>query len=217
MQNFLILDFGNVLAYPITGEWFITPNFMKIIGKQIDTETLKQLFFKYDYLISKEMETEEKEYTVFNEFYRVILEELNIENSEEKSKKIARDFVYNDNKYKMYDDVEKNIERLSQKYKLILLTDNWPCVFKIMEKWKIDKFFEKVYVSSIYKCQKKHGTFFDYPINDYNIKVNEVMFVDDNIELLHIAKEKGLIPILMDRENNIKECKYKIINSLEEI
>ena len=31
MKKYLILDFGKVLAYPKTGDWFITPLFLELI------------------------------------------------------------------------------------------------------------------------------------------------------------------------------------------
>lgn len=59
--------------------------------------------------------------------------------------------------------------------------------------------------------------FFDYPINDYKIKPNEAVFVDDNIELLKIGKEKGLICYLMDRDNQSNSEAFRVIHSLKEI
>lgn len=32
--KYLIFDYGDVLAYPITGHWFITPEFYSIIEKK---------------------------------------------------------------------------------------------------------------------------------------------------------------------------------------
>ena len=39
--KYLIFDYGDVLVYPVTGNWFITPNFYNIIEKkEIDTNTI---------------------------------------------------------------------------------------------------------------------------------------------------------------------------------
>ena len=58
---------------------------------------------------------------------------------------------------------------------------------------------------------------FDYPINEFNIKKGEAIFVDDNEKLLDIAVEKGLSVLLMDRAEEVKISKYKIIHNLSEI
>lgn len=218
--KYLILDFGLVLGKPKTGNWFIAPNFYEIIGKnKIDLKRLNILFNKYNENISKKIITKEEEYKAFKEFYLNILNELKIvKNEEETAEKLAEDFVYNEDKYIMYDDVYEFLEKQSQKYILILLSDNWPCVYAILKNWGIDKFFTKIYISSEYPALKKDGLLFDYAMNEFKIKKDEVIFVDDNPELLEVADKKKLIPVLMDRTNLHKDySKYKRIQNLEEI
>lgn len=218
--KYLILDFGLVLGKPKTGNWFITPNFYEIIGKnKIDLKRLNVLFNKYNENISKKIITKEEEYKAFKEFYLNILNELKIvKNEEETAEKLAEDFVYNEDKYIMYDDVYEFLEKQSQKYILILLSDNWPCVYAILKNWGIDKFFTKIYISSEYPALKKDGLLFDYAMNEFKIKKDEAIFVDDNPELLEVADKKKLIPVLMDRTNLYKDySKYKRIQNLEEI
>ena len=219
-NKYLILDFGLVLGKPKTGNWFITPNFYEIIGKnKIDLKRLNVLFNKYNENISKKIITKEEEYKAFKEFYLNILNELKIvKNEEETAEKLAEDFVYNEDKYIMYDDVYEFLEKQSQKYILILLSDNWPCVYAILKNWGIDKFFTKIYISSEYPALKKDGLLFDYAMNEFKIKKDEAIFVDDNPELLEVADKKKLIPVLMDRTNLHKDySKYKRIQNLEEI
>ena len=217
-QKYLILDFGLVLGKPKTGNWFITPNFYEIIGKnKIDLKRLNVLFNKYNEYICKKIISKVEEYKAFKEFYFNIMNELKIvKNLEEVSEKLAEDFVYNEEKYIMYDDVYEFLERESQKYIIILLSDNWPCVYAILKKWGIDRFFTKIYISSEYPALKKDGLLFDYAINEFRIKKNEAIFIDDNPELLEIADKKKLIPVLMDRNNLHKDYStYKRINNLQ--
>ena len=112
---------------------------------------------------------------------------------------------------------ELTLINLKKKYVLILLSDNWPCVIPYMKHYGIYDLFDKIYVSSIYGVEKKDKVFFDYPMQDFNIKNKEAIFVDDNESLLDIAKEKGLIVKLMDRENKVLNSKHKIINNLTKI
>ena len=216
--KYLILDFGLVLGEPKTGNWFITPNFYEIIGKnKIDLKRLNVLFNKYNENISKKIITKEEEYKAFKEFYLNILNELKIvKNEEETAEKLAEDFVYNEDKYIMYDDVYEFLEKQSQKYILILLSDNWPCVYAILKNWGIDKFFTKIYISSEYPALKKDGLLFDYAMNEFKIKKDEAIFIDDNPELLEVADKKKLIPVLMDRNNLHNDYStYKKINDLQ--
>lgn len=217
--KYLILDFGMVLAYPTTGQWFITPKFLELIDiNKINKLALKGAMEKYDYIISKKVTTLDEEYDMFYEFYTNILKEVNYtEYSDSILDKIAYNITYEDDKYKFYANIKEELNELSKKYKLILLSDNWPCVIRIMKNVGIYNYFEKVYVSSIYGVEKKDKVFFDYPIKDFNIKNGEAIFVDDNEQLLDIALEKGFIVKLMNRENEKLKSKYQSINNLYEL
>ena len=81
----------------------------------------------------------------------------------------------------------------------------------------LSKYFTKIYVSSIYDDKKDRGTFFDYPIKDFNIKDGEALFIDDNESLLTIGKSKGLKVKQMDREHIVTTSKHEIIHNLKNI
>ena len=220
MVKYIILDFGRVLAYPPTGYWQITPKFLKLVDiSKINAEQLKGAIKKYNNIISCDLYIKdcEEEYNHMLEFYEKVLQECNINDYQNIAKEIAYNFVYEFDKYKLYDDVKKELYNLSKNYKLILLSDNWPSVIEYMKENKIYDYFEKIYVSSIYGQQKKDESFFDNPIKDFNIKQGESIFIDDNERLLEIAHKKGLEVRLMDRENRIRDSEFRIIHKLNEI
>ena len=215
MKKYLILDFGKVLFYPTTGHWFITPLLLeKVQMKKINQEELQQAMEKYNPILSKKITTEEEEYKMFYEFYENVFQEINYPIEASNIHEIAYDITYHDEKYKMYDKVKEELEILSKKYTLLLLSDNWPCAIRILKNAKLYEYFDKIYISSVYGVQKKEKVFFDYPIQDYKIKESEAIFVDDNEELLDIASEKGLEVRLMNREKEKINSKYKVINNL---
>ena len=220
MLKYIILDFGRVLAYPPTGYWQITPKFLELVDiTKIDTEKLKVSIKKHNNIISCGLKITDckEEYTSMLEFYENVLQECSVKDYQNIAKQIAYNFVYEFDKYKLYDDVKSALQELSKDYKLILLSDNWPSVIEYMKKNEIYTHFEKVYVSSIYGQQKKDGMFFDNPIKDFDIKPSEAIFIDDNEKLLDIAVTKGLNVKLMDRENKIENSKYEIISNLNQI
>lgn len=218
MKKYLILDFGKVLFYPVTGHWFLTPLFIKTVDMdRINQEALQKAMEKYNEILSKKVTTEEEEYEMFYKFYRNVFKEINYSIQDADIHKIAYDITYHDEKYKMYDNVKEELEILSKKYTLLLLSDNWPCAIRILKNNKIYDYFEKIYISSIYGVQKKEKVFFDYPIKDYKIQKGEAIFVDDNEKLLDVASEKGLEVRLMNREKQEMISKYKMINNLLEI
>ena len=218
MKKYIILDFGKVLAYPTTGEWFITPLFLELIDMtKINKEKLLQLMSDYNYIVARNASTLEEEYDIFYNFYTNILTDINYPFTEEIIHLLAHDITYKDNKYGFYDNINEELELLSKHYTLLLLSDNWPCALHILKNKGLDKYFKKIYISSIYGVQKKDGLFFDIPIKDFNIKPGEALFVDDAEPLLDVAVTKGLEVRLMDRAGNINKSKYKIINNLNQI
>ncbi len=218
MKKYLILDFGNVLAYATTGYWFITPSFITETGLKEDAfdEILSSMQQHKD-ILSRQASTLDDEYQLFYDFYSATFKTLNFSISEEKIKKIVDNFIHTSDKYTLFPHIKEYLEVLSKKYTLLLLTDNWPCVFNTLKEAQIDKYFTKVYVSSIYGSEKKDKVFFDYPINDFKIKKGEALFVDDTLELVEIGQEKGLEGYLMDPFFKHPACPYPIIHSIKEL
>lgn len=216
--KYIILDFGNVLAESSTGHWDITPKFLELIDiSKLDMAKLKEIRDKYKNILSERIVTLEEEYDMFKRFYDGILSDIDYPNHKQISEQIAYDRTYNFNKYKLFDNIYEELNNLKEKYKLILLTDNWVSVIPYLKEYKLYDYFEKIYVSSIYGIEKNNKMFFDYPIKDFDIKNGEALFIDDNELNLDNAKEKGLDVLLMDRKNKINNSKYRIINNLKDI
>lgn len=214
--KYIVLDFGNVIAKPTTGHWDMTPVFQELVDmKDLDLKKFQELRNKYGYILSEKINTLEEEYDMFFRFYEPILKGLGY--SKEIADEIAYDRTYNSSKYTLYENINNELSLLKNKYKLILLTDNWPCVYDYLREYNLDNYFEKIYVSSEYGVEKKDKTLFDYPISDFNMNMNEALFIDDNEINLDAALEKGFDVILMDRENVVKKSKYKIIYDLKDI
>jgi len=216
MKKYLILDFGKVLAYPKTGDWFITPLFLELIDMdKLKREDILKAMNNHGDILSRKAITLEDEYNLFYDFYKSTFLDLNYSVGEEILNKLANDFTYSDNKYGFYKDIYSELDILKEKYILLLLSDNWPCCGPIMDERNLSKYFDKIYISSVYGTKKSNGDFFDILIDEYNVKEGEAYFVDDNESLLDIALEKGLDVRQMDREREVKSSKHEIIYDLK--
>lgn len=214
-KDYLILDFGKVLAGPRMENWFITPNFFKIVGRdKIELEKFTVALKKYNHYIGMPMKNEADEYMYFFDFYYDMLTELGFEITDAMIEELADDWTFNDEKFKFYPKIKEELSYLNEKYKLLVLSDNWPSVLRIMHNNDTYKYFDRIYVSSIYECIKSEKIFFEYPIKDYNLEGKKTIFVDDDVRNLDVALEMNLTPILMDRDNENPKVKYKTINSL---
>ena len=98
----VLFDSGRVLNKPVTGHWFITPNFFKYVDK---TKFDKIKSSRIDYAFSKSLayvnshefiQNENEEYECFFEFYDTLsscLPELELTYND--VVKITEDYVYN--------------------------------------------------------------------------------------------------------------------------
>lgn len=214
----IVFDLGDVLVYPKSLHWFITPRFYEILNKEyIDENKLKKSFRDNMYVLTQNPNTEEEEYNEFRNFYFKVLSDIRYPNiNQELADKVTYDCVYNDDKFIFYDDVNDNLERLSKKYNLYILSNAWPSIIRILKKHGIEKHFKGIVVSFMYSTLKEEKLF-DSFIEEYKIKTKDSVFVDDRKDLLKIASELGFEVLLMDRNNNISSEEYKSINKLEEL
>ncbi|MBU3195238.1 HAD family hydrolase [Clostridium algidicarnis] len=220
----ILFDSGRTLNVPRTGHWFITPNFFQIIGNtQISytDEKLNKAMEKACEHINKTLlvESEEHEFFMFKEFYEIVLKEINYPHiNNEIIELLAKDNVYNDEKFLFFDDVECSLIRLKKKYLLGVVSDTWPSLERVFINKKLKQYFSTFIMSSIYGSYKAEKTLFKIAIEELGIKPQEAIFVDDSESNLDAAKEFAMAPILIDRYNiRDLKSKYPIIRSLNEL
>lgn len=216
--KYIVFDIGGVFLKPTTGHWFITPYINDLLKNKIDMEEFK-LSLKNNYELVNEisLQTEEQEYSMFYNYYKKSLEDINYsEISDELLSKMSKSITYDNKRYTFYSDVKDTLETLSKKYRLVILSDNFPSIKRILKDIDIDKYFKPMIISTFYGYRKKDKILFEILKNDIQYKERTAIFIDDNEKNLDIAKEYKLIPIRMDRNKN-SNSKYPIINNLTDI
>lgn len=220
----ILFDSGRTLNIPSTGHWFITPNFVEIVMNTKFIYTEKQLedaMIKAYEHINKiiVVEDEEHEFSMFKEFYEIVLKEIKYPNiNNEIIELLARDNVYNDEKFLFFDDVEPSLMKLKEKYLLGVVSDTWPSLERVFINKNLRKYFSTFIMSSIYGSYKAEKALFKIAIEELKIKPQEAIFVDDSESNLVAAEEFGMIPILIDRyDTQDLSSKYPIIRSLNEL
>ena len=220
----ILFDSGRTLNVPRTGYWFITPNFIKIIERSDFTcteETMEKAINKACEHISKILlvKTEEEEFLMFKDFYKIVLKEINYPNiSDEIIESLAKDNVFNDDKFLFFEDIEESLKTLKNKYLLGVVSDTWPSLERVFINKGLRKYFSTFIMSSIYGSNKAQKILFKIAIEELGIKAQEAIFVDDSESNLDAAKEFGMIPILIDVYNSDDlNSKYPIIHSISEL
>lgn len=220
----ILFDSGRTLNVPRTGHWFITPNFIKIIERSDFTcteENMEKAINKACEHISKILlvKTEEEEFLMFKDFYKIVLKEINYPNISDKIiESLAKDNVFNDDKFLFFEDIEESLKTLKNKYLLGVVSDTWPSLERVFINKGLRKYFSTFIMSSIYGSNKAQKILFKIAIEELGIKAQEAIFVDDSESNLDAAKEFGMIPILIDVYNSDDlNSKYPIIHSISEL
>ena len=217
MKN-IILDMGNVICYPTTGNWLITPVFEEYLKQHnINKDIIINSFEgNYDILDIPLIKMEEEVY-MFIEFFKKSFNKTDLNFSEEDIINIAREITYSTNKYKVFDGVREELEELKKNNKLYMLSDNWPCGESLMHFWGLNKYFEQIYISSVYGIKKDDKSFFQIPIDDHKMNKSNMIFVDDSDYCLDTSSSIGIKSIKMDRYKVVDSKKYPVINNLFEL
>ena len=114
------------------------------------------------------------------------------------------------------------LSKLRRKYKLGLITNFAisECVWKLLEKFDLEKFFDVIVISAEINRRKPSPEIFKKALKALNVNASEAIFVGDTIGLdVKGAKNAGIKSVLVKRRP-IKEMDVKpdrIINNLKEL
>lgn len=224
----ILFDSGRVLNRPVTGHWFITPNFFDFINESkfraISKKLVDQAFYKANKYISNQklIQTEDEEFSYFFEFYKIFskeLPELGLTDIEIES--ITSDLVYNYEKYEFYKDAINLIPVLKNKYKLALVSDAWPSLENVFKQAGLRDCFSSFVISSIIGVSKPHELMYKTALEELNLLPSEVLFVDDNIINCKGAENIGIRSIVLCRDwklyfyYKLSNKHYSVVTNLE--
>lgn len=221
----LIFDFGRVLAYPATGNWFITPETKNILGAlkffKLTHSPKSPVAFRNSckYLDTIHLlHTEEEEIEQFTEFYQKALNEIGIKDKDGSlALRLAQDVTLNDSKVVIYDDVLPCFEQFKKQYNISVLSDTWPSLRRVLKNNKIDPYLDGIILSCDYNEQKSGTKLFEIAVKEFDILPEETVFIDDSESNLDNASKVGFNCVLMDRTGAKTDSKYPIIHNLNEL
>lgn len=211
-------------------DWVITPNFFNYVDKSvfdgIRRKHKKQAFQKAGAYISKQMTivTQEEEYQHFYKYYEILFNQLpQLKLSQEQIEQIARDLVYNEQKYVFYKDVQPFLESAKTNYKLAIVSDAWPSLENVYQHAGLRKYFQSFIISSQLGTCKPNPLMYNKALEALGIQAHEAIFVDDSKRNCEGAKNHGIETVLICRSwpsyqfNRIFCRNHKVINNLNQI
>ncbi len=219
----LVFDFGYVLAYPRTGNWFLTPASGKLVKKgdiiriALHYYRRKKVFASAFRHLNEDhlMLTEEREIEHFTIFYQKLLTGFGINKDViQKSVALAEDLVLNDQRVGIYEDVLKELPVLEENYRISVLSDNWPSLRRLLKNYRIEEHLKGLIISSDYGICKDNVELFRIAAEELKLKPECSIFVDDSEKNLINAEQLGYHPVLMDRKRTQKASRYPIVHDI---
>ncbi len=115
-----------------------------------------------------------------------------------------------------YEETREMLEELKKKYRLILVsnTDNIS-VSRVLEKFKLETFFERKFLSFELGKLKTDRSFFDFILDECKLAIEDCVMIGDSLPSdIMPAKKIGMKAVLVDRKNK-RDFSPKIINLRE--
>ena len=228
----VIFDSGRVLNGPVTGHWFITPNFWQFVNKDIfDSVDKNKLVFAFaeadKYIVAQKfITTKEEEYKHFIKFYEIFSSQLpELKLTTDVIEKIAKDLVFNPEKYSFYDDALEVIPELKGRYKLAIVSDAWPSLLDVYDENNMTLHFDSIVISSFIGTSKPDSEMYNTALQELKVKPENAIFIDDSLKNCIGAMEVGMNAVLICRNKQayIKEKlksigkEYRVINNLKQL
>lgn len=219
----IVFDYGYVLAYPKTGNWFIPPKAKEILSINdmirilLRLRRIPQAFQRSRVHLDENhlLFTEEEEIDQFFRFYTEFLGLMGItKQKEEKAQALAIDTVCNDQKVLLYEDVISTLKLMKAEYHIYILSDNWPSLTRTLKYHRITQYLDGLIMSCDYGICKDNIDLFYHTIAKLRIEPEESIFIDDSEGNLANAKRAGFVPLLMDRRGRVRKSKYHITHNM---
>jgi len=226
MLTTIALDYGNVLAHPPSGNWFLPANLPELLGlrnmmkmmsgaQKLQENTQRGKDFLNEHHL---LHTVEEEFAQFREFYQIMFGGIGVKDLDSIAGALARHAVYNENKIVFYDDALPGIRALKERWRVVVISDTWPSLRQTLETAGILPLLDDTVLSCDYgHCKSDEGKLFLSAIEHHGVIAEETLFVDDGADNLACAKALGFHTAQMDRDNKTEESEYPLVRNLGEV
>ena len=227
MITAILLDYGNVLGYPASGNWFLPPSARKIVGAG-NSVRLAANAAKLDVSLAAakrflnengnhRLYDEAEEVAQFTEFFRRIAAGLGVRLNVEICEKLAHEHVYSNAAQLFYPDVLPTIRTLKERYKVGILSDTWPSLRRRLTNAGIMSHLDSLTMSCDYGFTKENPRLFEHAVEAIDEPPESILFVDDMEANLRNARSIGLHAVRMDRGGTVQSSEFTTIRGLDEL
>ena len=193
MVKAILFDFWGTLVE--NGVWSPIKQVKDILG-------IKMPFPEYVVRMERAMMTEK--FDSLKEAFQNVCKEFHIKATDDKIDSLIGMWNKSWMLAKPYEDVEKVLTKLKEKYRLILVS-NTDCfsIEKVLEKYDLSQYFEKMFLSYKVHLIKTDKNFLKHVLDESSLQINECILVGDSIQSdMMAAKRIGIKGILIDKRDS---------------
>ena len=201
-KKVIFFDVGYTLDMPASGDWMFTKRFLEEAGDTLkkrgndEIDRAKDVGLRFlagNHLV----QTVEAEIDQFSRYYSIISDELDLALSEAQLGQIARDRACNMENYIPYPGIREVLEKLSERYRLGVISDTWPSIERQMEYIGVSRYFSFTTYSCYVGVFKPDSRMYMDALAKSGASAKETVFIDDSVRNLEGAAALGIFPILI--------------------
>ena len=210
----IFFDLGWTLVYPPSGDWEFTQPAQKLFNWEVYQSLPKERTAAVrkeanDYLEAHHhISTLEEEYDRMLQYFTIVAQKLpELGATRQDIEATALEKVYqSQHTYNLMEDAIPTLEALKGRYKLGIISDTWPSIVPVLERFGILPYFDAITYSFQLGCFKPNPRMFQDALSKMGLPAQECVFIDDVARNLEGAAKVGIQPVQIRAKPDADPC-----------
>lgn len=210
----IFFDLGWTLVYPPSGDWEFTQPAQKLFNWEVYQSLPKERTAAVrkeanDYLEAHHhISTLEEEYDRMLQYFTIVAQKLpELGATRQDIEATALEKVYqSQHTYNLMEDAIPTLEALKGRYKLGIISDTWPSIVPVLERFGILPYFDAITYSFQLGCFKPNPRMFQDALSKIGLPAQECVFIDDVARNLEGAAKVGIQPVQIRVKPDADPC-----------
>ena len=210
----IFFDLGWTLVYPPSGDWEFTQPAQKLFNWEVYQSLPKEHTAAVrkeanDYLEAHHhISTLEEEYDRMLQYFTIVAQKLpELGATRQDIEATALEKVYqSQHTYNLMEDAIPTLEALKGRCKLGIISDTWPSIVPVLERFGILPYFDAITYSFQLGCFKPNPRMFQDALSKMGLPAQECVFIDDVARNLEGAAKVGIQPVQIRVKPDADPC-----------
>ena len=210
----IFFDLGWTLVYPPSGDWEFTQPAQKLFNWEVYQSLPKERTAAVrkeanDYLEAHHhISTLEEEYDRMLHYFTIVAQKLpELGATRQDIEATALEKVYQaQHTFNLMEDAIPTLEALKGRYKLGIISDTWPSIVPVLERFGLLPYFDAITYSFQLGCFKPNPRMFQDALSKMGLPAQECVFIDDVARNLEGAAKVGIQPVQIRVKPDADPC-----------